>query len=113
MRNIGSLDSEQQARSLHSYLLTEKVRSMVEEEDGKWQVWIYEEDDVDRARAELAAFQSAPNDPKYAVAVRQAEKIAKDEKKKLEQSRKLQVDVRTQGNRPLYRRAPVLSLIHI
>lgn len=112
MRNIGSLDNEKQARSLHSYLLTENIRAMVEEEDDKWQLWIFEEDDVERGRSELAAFRSEPDDPKYAVAVRQAEKLAKDLQKKLERTKKQNVDVRVQRERPLYRRAPVsMSLI--
>lgn len=107
MRHIGSLDNESDARSLHSYLVTQKIRCMVEEEDEKWSIWIYDEDQVDRGREELAAFREAPGDPKYSAAVREATRIQKEEQKQLKEHQKRHVNVREQWQKPMASRTPV------
>lgn len=107
MRHIGSLPDESQARSLHSYLVTQQIRCMIEEEDGAWAIWIYEEDQLDRGKEELQAFRATPNDPKYAAAVREATQLAKEAQKKAKENQKRTVNVREQWERPLLSRAPV------
>lgn len=87
---------------------------MVEEEDGAWAVWIYDEDQIDRSREELQSFQKSPDDPKYAAAAREAVRLEKEAEKKAKETRKRTVDVRDQWERPLHQRAPVtLALIGI
>jgi GlpG protein len=107
MRHIGSLETESHARSLYSYLVTQKIRCMVEEEDGQWAVWIYDEDQVEQARTELADFRSEPEASKYAAAVREAAKLKREQQKQAKVAQKRQVNVRDQWQQPLTSRAPV------
>lgn len=107
MRHIGSVEDEAQAKTLRAWLTTQNIRCMVEEEDGQWAVWIYEEDQVDAGRSALDEFRSSPADPKYAAAVRQADTIERDAEKTARKARRRQVNVREQWDRPLWQRTPV------
>ena len=114
MRHIGSLENETHAKSFYSYLVTRKIRCMVEAEGGEWAVWIYDEDQVESARNELSSFKESPTNPKYAEAVRAAAKLEKEQQKETKASQKRQVNVREQWQRPLIQRAPVtIALIAI
>jgi hypothetical protein len=65
MRLIGHLENEKQAFTLYSYLLSEGIHSTYEKEADGFSIWIYEEDEIEKAQALLAEFKSNPSDPKY------------------------------------------------
>jgi GlpG protein len=86
MRQIGLLDSAQEANRFTAYLIVEQIRAMVEQEGEKFAVWVREENDLARAKSEFSAFVANPTDPRYQNKEREAEAILRDER-----------DVRTRG----------------
>lgn len=71
MRLIGTLDSEKQAFTFYSFLLQQGIHSTYEvvQSDAKKDrvlFWIYEEDEIELAKALLEEFKLHPNDPRYA-----------------------------------------------
>ena len=111
MRKIGSLETEQQARSFADYLLTQGVDINVESSGDQWSVWVYDEDQVEQAKAELAEFSADPAAEKYLSARLQANEIRDARIKKVREDAKKRVDVRETWNRPFTSRCPVTSLL--
>lgn len=72
MRLIGDVSTERQAFTFYSFLLergihsTYEVGSDQETKKAKVLIWIYEEDEVDRACGYLEAFKQNPQDPQFA-----------------------------------------------
>lgn len=101
MRQIGSLDNEIDARRFGAYLLTQGIKNTVEEgAGGSWAVWVEDDDQLDRGRAELDAFRPNRADPRYDAAVGHAEKLRKAADKAEERRRKQFIDVRTRWAKP-------------
>jgi GlpG protein len=75
MRQIATLPDEAQARTLSDHLLTLHVETKVQREEAGWELWVCDEDQVERARAELAAFTANPHDERFTAAGRAAEGI--------------------------------------
>ena len=114
MRHIGNLPDEGLARRFEDYLLTQGIKSQTDPEEDGWAVWIFDEDQVDLARQELAAFRDDPGAAKYAEAKSAANEQRQAEIKEAAAAKRRQVDVRRHWQRPLYARAPVtVSLIMI
>lgn len=111
MRHIGDLPEETQARRLGDYLLAEGVKAKVEPEDGRWAVWVFEEDQVEQAREEFSRFQDDPEASRYVTAKRAADDRRREERRQAEQYRKNAVDVRRQWERSLPARAPVTAAL--
>lgn len=71
MRLIGNLDSQKQAFVFYSFLLSEGIHSTYEqvydpeEKRDVVAIWIYEEDEIQRALALLAEYKQNPEDPKF------------------------------------------------
>jgi GlpG protein len=115
MRQLCSLDGEIQAQQFSAYLFTLGIAAAVDAEQStddpastKWVIWILEEDELAKAREQLALFLENPDDPRYAEAVRQANRLHKEEAEQREQVRKQQVDMQgkwrnqsSSGRRPL------------
>jgi GlpG protein len=101
MRQIGSIDSDQDAERFSDYLLTQGIGNMVEEggPGGAWAVWVENDDHLDRGRSELERFRANPADPRYEAAGH-AEKIRKQSEKSEQRRRKQFVDVRTRWSQP-------------
>lgn len=110
MRHIGNLPEEKQARTFEDYLLTLGIKSMAEAEEGGWAVWVYDEDDVAKAREEFQRFCENPADARYQQAARAAEAQRRAEQKLLEEFRKHNIDVRRQWERPSAARTPVTTV---
>ena len=81
MRQIGTLGDEDQARRFEDYALTRGIRTRVEQDDGRWAVWVYEEDHVAQGKEELESFQQNPDDERYVSASRSAESIRRQDEK--------------------------------
>ena len=74
MRRIGNLTDQAIAQRFCDYLTTLSIDATADERvedasDGEvpktWDIWIREESDVERARAELAEFEADPGDSRY------------------------------------------------
>lgn len=69
MRLIGICGSETLARKFTDYLVTLGIGGEARSgNNGAWSVWVYGEDDLERAGREYRAFQAAPDAPVYARA---------------------------------------------
>jgi len=96
MRRIGTLNDGTLAQRFCDYLVTLKIDATSEADDqgdqAAWHIWIRNETDVDKAREQLAAFEAAPNEPRYQVEREVArirnERIA-EEQQRLKRNRKL------------------------
>ncbi|MCC6234837.1 MAG: rhomboid family intramembrane serine protease [Verrucomicrobiales bacterium] len=65
MRLIGHLDSEGLALRLSGHLGAQGILHQVEEDESAYAVWVYSEEDLERARAAYMAFMSNPQDPRF------------------------------------------------
>lgn len=111
MRKIGSLLSEQQAKRFEDYMLTKGIGVTVESSSDQWTVWVYDEDDVEQAKAALAEFLEKPEAEQYLHVSREAAAIRDEKIKKAREVVKKQVNVRETWNRPFTSRCPVTSML--
>ncbi len=71
MRLIGSFDTEKQAYGFYSFLLKEGIQNIYEvsqeqKTDAKqYRIWVYDEDDLERACQWMQAYREHPEDPKF------------------------------------------------
>ncbi len=66
MRAIGHVENEKMAFRLYSYLLQIGIHSSYEWEGDHVVIWIYEEDELDRASEILTFFKENPDSPEFA-----------------------------------------------
>jgi GlpG protein len=112
MRKIGTIPDEQDARRFRDYLLTLGIKSEVNPDNNHAQVvWVLEEDQLERARSELAEFLQTPRAEKYAGAVEAAQRQRDAEVKEALAARKQQVNLRERWERPLVAQLPVTMLL--
>jgi len=97
MRNLGSLDSPQQAESFVAYLLVKGIEGHFDAQSNPPEVWVKDEDQLADALNELAAFRQNPTDPKYTAAVPQAKTLRKQQAKKTKAMQKNIVHVARGG----------------
>lgn len=112
MRQIGLLDSAQDANRFTAYLIVERIRAMVDQEGEKFAVWIREENDVARAKQEFSIFLANPADARYQNKEREAEAILRADNEKRSRGQKNVVHVQ-QKPTPLVlsRRAPLCMVL--
>ena len=82
MRHLGNLDSPEQAETFIAYLLVQGIEGHVDTRSGPAEVWVKDEDQLDEAMSELAAFRENPTGGKYADARTRAKAIKKEQIKK-------------------------------
>ncbi|QDT26868.1 rhomboid family intramembrane serine protease [Gimesia panareensis] len=111
MRKIGTLPSEQQAKLFEDFLLTEQIGANIDASGDEWNIWVLDEDQVEQAKSELAAFEQEPTAAKYQAATRQAEAIRDEKIAQARAAVKRQVKVRETWNQPFTSRCPVTSLL--
>jgi GlpG protein len=107
MRRIGTLTSRDQADRFRDYLLTRQITSQVDPAGDEWAIWVHEEDRLDETRTAFAQFCEHPEAPEYLEAVVAADRLRHDAVREAVQSRRRQVDLSRQWNRPLLTRIPV------
>ncbi len=97
MRSIGEIDNEDKAKRFGDYLLVSGIPCDIDdEEDGTWSIWVHDDDQIEKAEAELQRFNQEPEDSRYKEAKTKAENIRLEEAKADELAAKRQIDVRTQ-----------------
>lgn len=94
MREAGRLNNEAEARTISDYLIAEGIENAVEREAGEWVLWIHDADEVEQAKAELAAFHADPHADKYTASGPKAAAIRKHQEREAEAARKRHVDFR-------------------
>lgn len=73
MRQLARFENEQRAHLLADALTGEGIGSLVQESrEGDFVVWVHDEMELDRARTMLAAYEAAPDDPRFREARKKA-----------------------------------------
>lgn len=109
MRLIGELDDVQQARLFTAFLLIKGIETQVDDQDvGKAEIWVKDEDRFAEALAELDVFKSNPSDSKYSGSMQEAKSLVRKEEKKRQQIQKKIVKV---AGGVLRRRRPLTIIL--
>jgi GlpG protein len=107
LRQIGTLPKTLDAKVFADYLLTLGMKARLDEQPDGWNVWIYNEDHVERGSDELRNFLSRPEDPRYREAVESALAIRRQEQQLDQQFRKNYRDAYDLWGYPGLRRRPL------
>jgi GlpG protein len=94
MRQAGTLESREAAQRFADYLLAQGVVARIEPSAERWGLWILDENQIDRAKQELAAFEQNPADSRYDSARQAAAEIRRREAARVQQAQKNVVEVR-------------------
>ena len=109
MRHIGTLDNEEKARKFVAYLITEEVSAKFEQDSTGWDIWVRDEDQLDRAVEELERFLADPDNAFYENVEEQADALFREEMRQREQAQKNVVEMRGKwGKSGGARRAPLV-----
>lgn len=108
MRQIGSLDSESRAERLIDYLKTIEISAQSDDDNGRWLIWVKDENRLDEAREAFEEFKSDPDAQKYIDAKQKAYEIRSAEIQKRIKVKKNIREVRTGWSGPLSKRAPAV-----
>ncbi len=112
MRQIGNLPKNFDPRVFSDYLLSLGIKSRIDDHPGGWAVWVYNEDQLAHAGAELKAYLEAPQDPRFAEASRIASEARRREQRLDREYRRNFRDVSAQwGAPPTFRQRPVTMLL--
>lgn len=106
MRQIGTIPTAEQAERFRDYLLTQGTQTSLDEEGDGWLVWVHDEDRVAAAKAALRQFLAAPDDSRYRDAAKQAVEVREEKIRRFRESRKKQIRVRDQWERPAAQSCP-------
>ena len=99
MRHAGNIERQEHARRFADYLLTQGVKSRVDEEPDGWAVWVFDEDKLEMAKDELEWFLGNPEDPIYDAEIK-ANTIRREQAKLDEDAQKRIIRVRDQWGAP-------------
>jgi GlpG protein len=105
MRQLTTLADEPAAQTLADYLLTLGIDTRLMQEPEGWAVWVCNEDQLPKAREELAAFTGNPADPRFTTATRAAQALRMQEARVEAAYQRKQIDLRNRwagyGGRPV------------
>jgi GlpG protein len=75
MRLIGHLPNENSAAKFSDFLFLQGITNLVEAESDGWAVWIYSEDELQKAKDFLKAYVGNPLEARFQKATRQAREL--------------------------------------
>jgi GlpG protein len=75
MRLIGHLPNENSAARFSDFLCIQGIKNLVEAESDGWAVWIYSEDEIQKAKDFLMAYVGNPLEARFQKATRQARQL--------------------------------------
>lgn len=67
MRRIGTLPTAESTTRFGRYLTANGIENRLDQQNGDWEIWVYDEDQVNQAKTQLHEFSSNPHDTKYDV----------------------------------------------
>lgn len=112
LRELGIITEERNARALADYLLTREIVSkVVANRDGRFSLWVRDEDRLDEARQVHEEFVRNPDDERFQGAARTAKQIRKQAEAAEKEHRRKSLDLRDRWEGPIYRRAPLTSAL--
>src|SRR5208337_3951853 len=88
LRQIGTLPRNLDSQIFGDHLLALGMKARFDEQPDGWIVWIYNEDQLARARAELEAYVRQPDDPRFGEGARTAEEVRRNAAKLEKEYRK-------------------------
>lgn len=106
MRLAGTIQSADQANRFGDYLLAQGIRCSVDAGASGYAVWVHEEDQVGRAREEIARFQSEPDHERYRNVQQQANTIRREQGQRAKSGRAQTVYLRDRWSRPTIDQGP-------
>jgi GlpG protein len=65
MRQIGTVSEASAARTFADYLSTLEIESRLDHQSQGWALWVFDEDRIPQAKAELEQFLRTPEDPRF------------------------------------------------
>jgi GlpG protein len=111
LRQIGTLPRGLDPVVFTDYLLSLGMKSRVDEQPEGWNLWIYNEDHVARARDELQGYLSTPDDPRFRAAGQAAETVRRQEQHLDKQYRKNYREVSDLWAAPGLHRRPLTAAL--
>lgn len=97
MRLIGEIENEINAQRFASHLLTQGIATKVEPEGDSFEIWVKDEDELDRATAELEKFLADPESNIYQTAIEKAKELERETEAKRRRIEKNIVHVAKKG----------------
>jgi GlpG protein len=107
LRQIGTLPKGLAPKVFADHLLALQIKARIDERPEGSDVWIYNEDQVARAREELQVYLSQPDDPRFRNAVPAAQAVRRQQKQLDKQFRKNFREVTDLWAAPGFRRRPL------
>jgi GlpG protein len=101
MRQVGSLNTEREARRFAAWLVAQRIEAHAEQEPSGWVVWVRDEDKLPEAREALAHFREHPDDAKYQGAEQSAQAVLRDEEARRKQAQGNVVEMRGRWGAPV------------
>jgi GlpG protein len=111
VRQIGKLPKGQDHKVFSDYLLTLGIKTRADEQPDGWNVWVYNEDQLERASDELQNFLDRPDDPVYRHANEAAQTIRRQEQALDKQFQKNYREVSDLWAAPGFRRRPLTFIL--
>src|SRR5437762_8803768 len=94
MRQVGTVANEVEAQRFAAWLVAQRIEAHAEQENGAWVIWVRDEDQLPKARQDLAQFQKNPADTRFQDAERTAQEVAREAEAKRRQAQKNVVEMR-------------------
>ncbi len=111
MRQIGTLPKGLDSKVFADYLLSLSIKARFDDRPEGSDVWIYNEDQVPRAREELQAYLGHPDDPRFRKAIPVAQAVRRKEQELDKQFRKNFREVSDLWAAPGFRRRPLTATL--
>jgi len=113
LRQIGTLPRNLDSQIFGDHLLALGMKARFDEQPDGWLVWIYNEDQLAGAKAELEAYVRQPDDPRFGEGARTAEEVRRKEAKLEKEYRKNFREVTDQWSGLRLRRRPLTMALVI
>ncbi len=112
MRLIGQIQNREEAKLFRDYLASQDIEALVEQQDSAWDIWIYDEDALPRAREELQTFHQTADKTSYQTIVKQSQSRRKAELDAALKSHTAKFKpTPQQSSKPVYQVAPLTILL--
>jgi GlpG protein len=111
MRHITTFASAEHARRFQDYLIARGIKCSVEDGQGGFALWVYDEDRVSEARQEVESFLQHPDAPQYLEARQEATAVLKKEASRRKAARGRIIDVQERWRAPVAANCPTTVAI--